>query len=785
MKRNNTIYRFAGTLLLAGAVLVGCSKATDTLKPQSVQKAESEKAGEESQVTTETPAAEGAFTLTVSADMLATKALTDLGQTLGSSWEKGDSVSVYNMTTEQAIEGWLYAEADGTSTTFSGTVAGNFNQGDILLLQFLAPDYMTQDGTLEGLAAQCDYATSQVEVTAIDPEAKTISTEQANFEKMQAVVKFNITNRKNPVEPVKVTSFMGYGVLPGTETPFGIKITPEVATDELYVGIPYFEKMKITFEAEGEDGFDYRLIVPDVNFEDGLYYRRQLNMKRKALVKAPVAKTNLTYNTSEQALVDAAHVYWIVNEEEVILDNDKDYQQDSCVISYFVKKEEIAGTVPTAPTAAENGWMTSIPTQTHAGTYYVWTKMTGNYDYEDADVSANPVKVEIKKATPSINATVVSTDMTYNAQSQNLLSGAAALKIGDTVVTTAKDAAATAPTIKYYVTKENLSTAPAANASGWGTSYTALHAGTHYVWIMTAGNGDMNAATAKVTKSVAKATVTVDVSAVSGDLVFNTQQQNLLSAAAKIKLGTKDVTTATDDQSKACVISYYVSSSNSSATGGSWGTSYSAKIPGTWYVWVKVTGNGDINDVAAASKVSKYIDKATPTVTTPTARTGLVYNGSAQNLANPGSTNGGTLKYSIDNVTWSTSVPPRTTAGSDTVYWKVVGNDYYKDKSGGSFSVTVAKANGIINLGANPLNITSAGTKTLSISCHGGSVSCGALSNYDVLYEITGASTTAITINAKKIVGLDYHSNDYPASFTITCAATANYNAVTVTANIK
>ena len=88
MKRNNTIYRFAGTLLLAGAVLVGCSKATDTLKPQSVQKAESEKAGEESQVTTETPAAEGAFTLTVSADMLATKALTDLGQTLGSSWER-------------------------------------------------------------------------------------------------------------------------------------------------------------------------------------------------------------------------------------------------------------------------------------------------------------------------------------------------------------------------------------------------------------------------------------------------------------------------------------------------------------------------------------------------------------------------------------------------------------------------------------------------------------------------------------------------------------------------
>lgn len=787
MKRNNTIYRFAGTLLLAGAVLVGCSKATDTLKLQSVQKAESEKAGEESQVTTETPAAEGAFTLTVSADMLATKALTDLGQTLGSSWEKGDSISVYNKTTKQAIEGWLYAEADGTSTTFSGTVAGNFNQGDTLLLQFRAPKYMTQNGTLEGLAAQCDYATSQVEVTAIDPEAKTISTEQANFEKMQAVVKFNITNRKSPVEPVKVTSFMGYGTLLGEESPFTIRVKPVAATDELYVGIPYFKNMKITFEAKGEDGFDYRLIVPEVSFEEGLYYRRQLNMKRKALVKAPVAKTNLTYNTSEQALVDSAHVYWMVNDQEEILDHDKDYKQDSCVISYFVKKEVTTDMAPDAPLADEEGWNTSIPKQTHAGTYYVWTKMKGNYDYEDADVSSEPVKVVIAKATPTISATAVSSDMTYNGSSQNLLSGAAALKIGNTVVTTAKDAAATACTIKYYVTKENLSQAPAATASGWGTSYAAVHAGTHYVWIMTEGNGDMNAATAKVSKQIKKATATLDVSAVSGDLVFNTQQQNLLSAAAKIKLGTKDVTTATDDQSKACVISYYVSSSNSSATGGSWGTSYSAKDPGTWYVWVKVTGNGDINNVAAASKVSKYIDKATPTVTTtPTARTGLVYNGSAQNLANPGSTNGGTLKYSADNVTWSNTVPTRTNAGSYTVYWKVVGNAYYKDKSGGNFTVTIAKADGILELSSYSLNITNAGSYDINVAAASGTVSCYNLTgeNADIFYGVS-CNNTKITVEAKRFTGLDFHASNISASFTVKSAANDNYKEKTVTVTLR
>lgn len=402
MKTINT-YILAGTLLLAGAFLAGCSKATDSLKPEAAQ------------ISNE-------FTLKVSS--INTKALADLGETLGSEWTQGDSVRVYNVTTEQNIEGWLFAEAGGTTTTFSGTVAGNFNQGDVLRLSFLSDNYAQQDGTLEGVASQCDYAVADVEILEIDPEAKTISTEVAEFVKQQAVVKFNITNRKNPVEDLDVKAFNGFGVLPGTETPFGIRVNPEAATNELYVAIPYIQDMKITFEALGADGYYYRLIVPSVTFEDGLYYRRTLNMKRKALVKAPVAKSNLKYTSQPLALVDSAHVYWTVNNQEVILDDDKDYQEQKCVISYFVKKEVTAGTTPTAPTATENGWVSSIPTQIHAGTYYVWTKMTGNYDYEDVGVSTTPVKVVIAKADATLNASANSSTLTYNGNAQNLLASA-------------------------------------------------------------------------------------------------------------------------------------------------------------------------------------------------------------------------------------------------------------------------------------------------------------------------------------------------------------------------
>jgi hypothetical protein len=71
----------------------------------------------------------------------------------------------------------------------------------------------------------------------------------------------------------------------------------------------------------------------------------------------------------------------------------------------------------------------------------------------------------------------------------------------------------------------------------------------------------------------------------------------------------------------------------------------------------------------------------------------LTYNGSAQALVNAGSTSDGTIQYSRDNSSWSTSVPTATSAGSKTVYWKIIGDSNHNDKSSTSISVTIAKAN--------------------------------------------------------------------------------------------
>ncbi|MBO4454568.1 MAG: InlB B-repeat-containing protein [Paludibacteraceae bacterium] len=73
----------------------------------------------------------------------------------------------------------------------------------------------------------------------------------------------------------------------------------------------------------------------------------------------------------------------------------------------------------------------------------------------------------------------------------------------------------------------------------------------------------------------------------------------------------------------------------------------------------------------------------------PTAKTGLVYTGSAQTLVSAGTARGGTMQYSLDNSNWSADLPAATEVGEYTVYYKVVGDDNHLDSESGSIQVTI------------------------------------------------------------------------------------------------
>ena len=95
------------------------------------------------------------------------------------------------------------------------------------------------------------------------------------------------------------------------------------------------------------------------------------------------------------------------------------------------------------------------------------------------------------------------------------------------------------------------------------------------------------------------------------------------------------------------------------------------------------------------------IVKATPAVTAPTAVADLVYKGSAQALVNAGSTDFGTLLYSLDGETYSEDIPTATSAGTYTIYYKVEGSDNWNEVAARTIEATIATGLYTVSFDAN------------------------------------------------------------------------------------
>lgn len=103
------------------------------------------------------------------------------------------------------------------------------------------------------------------------------------------------------------------------------------------------------------------------------------------------------------------------------------------------------------------------------------------------------------------------------------------------------------------------------------------------------------------------------------------------------------------------------------------------------------------------------ITKATPKVTAPTANT-LTYNGEAQELVSAGSTDFGTMLYSLtEEGEFTATIPTGTNAGSYTVYYRVQGNDNVNDSAVASVTVKINKAVASITAAPTPNTLTYSG----------------------------------------------------------------------------
>ena len=318
-----------------------------------------------------------------------------------------------------------------------------------------------------------------------------------------------------------------------------------------------------------------------------------------------------------------------------------------------------------------------LPTETNTGSYAIYYYSKGDGNHNDSAV-AGPVNATISQRTVKVTAPTASYfTLTYDGTAKTLVSSAGSAGAGGTM---------------YYYVSTN-STAPSFSTSTWKTSIdTPTDTGTYYIYYYcyvsdTANNtstatGDQINTAYSITKEIINATLTVN--APNQSYVYNDATGNNGTAqGAAITVTTKGSQTAT--------IRYRTASSGEYNL-----TSHPTRTDvGTTTVYYQVSA---ANHDTLTGSYTLEITKANGAITAPTAKTGLVYTGSAQTLINAGSSSTGTIKYGLSSSSYSTSPPTGTNAGTYTVYYKVEGDSNHYGVDEDSITVTIGKA----SVGAKP-----------------------------------------------------------------------------------
>ncbi len=375
-----------------------------------------------------------------------------------------------------------------------------------------------------------------------------------------------------------------------------------------------------------------------------------------------------TYATSENGeytatVPTAVGKYWV----KATVEGTTNYDGAIKTAQFEIKKA--AATITTAPAAktlvytgsaqelvtagAANGgtlnyklgdgeWGTTIPAATDAGDYKVYYKVVG--DESHSDTAETEISVTIAQATNEITGMVLA-GWTYGETANE---PTATAKFGTATFT--------------YATSEN----------GTYSETVPTDAGDYWVKATVAETKNYAGATQTLKFTIAKAHSAITSNPAANQLTYNGEAQALVTAGESAD-GTLQYKLGAD---------------------GEWSENIpSATNAGEYVVYFRLKGDKNHIDIESnLSVVNVTIAKAAATVTAPTAKTELVYNGNAQALVSAGSVSDATLEYKLGDGEWGADVPAATNAGEYTVYYRVTVDNNHTGATEGSFKVVIAKA---------------------------------------------------------------------------------------------
>ena len=248
---------------------------------------------------------------------LESKALAiDGGGALNAYWQTTDNVYVYNNTWTSLYGGSLKPQTEALATQLKGSITGSVVVGDHLKLLYPRStwSYTGQKGTLEGLAADYDYATAEVEITAV---GSSITATSAVFANEQAVVKFTLLKDDGSalnVTSLKISDLQGKLIqsISAGERSFGdVEIDIEGAgSNVIYASLKGVDNSYLKLTATGSDGKLYTYCKDGATFEKGKYYAVTVKMQclSNPLSLQAIAAGTITFDNKA-----AGAVYYKVN----------------------------------------------------------------------------------------------------------------------------------------------------------------------------------------------------------------------------------------------------------------------------------------------------------------------------------------------------------------------------------------------------------------------------------------------------------------------------------------
>ena len=404
----------------------------------------------------------------------------------------------------------------------------------------------------------------------------------------------------------------------------------------------------------------------------------------------PAASDNLTYNSTPQKLI-----------------KEGTGTSETGTIQYRLSKEE--------------EYQATIPTRTDAGEHTVYYKVIGDANHKDINESSLKVTINEKPIEIPADAIVLGEDFDYSYDGKEKKPTVVSVKYGDLSFTDADY------TVSYSNNKNVGTEAKVILTDKKGGNY--IVSGTKTFTILPERSKLTKLPTAKnnIYNGSDQDLINKDGTAVYGIMQYSLSQdkssfsetvpkgKNAGSyivyckvkgdanhsdseiSSVNVTIAPKEITTfalsassfAYDGTEKKPAVT--VTYNNTTVSSSEYTVSYTNnKNAGTATVTLtdKEGGNFKIN----GSKTFTITKAEGSLKQNPSGIANLSYNGKAQNLITAGSSETGTVEYSLDKTNYGTTIPTGTDAKSYTVYYRVKGDANHKDANGGSVNVTIAKA---------------------------------------------------------------------------------------------